>query len=127
VIDDDIRKKMREAMNPEKFGGVFSGNQTFTIDTLLPEIPLGGARLMYDQISVFGDGMTLGGQIKLPSDLDGKTFRTSVKSFGQPHRLEFCSMAVHPAVSSKNKGAHPGEITFRGGVYLENSGAFHDL
>jgi hypothetical protein len=127
AIDEDIRKKMRKAMNPEKFGGVFSGDQTFTIDTLLPEIPLGGVRLMYDQISVFGDGMTIGGTVKLPPDLSGKTFRASVKSFGQPYRLEFCSMAVPAADSSKNKRAHPGEITFRGGVYLENSGAFHGL
>src|SRR6185312_6085206 len=100
--DNGLREKMSHAMEPEKFGGTFAGAHALTIDTLLPEIPLGGARITYNQISVFADGMTIGGTVKLPPDQKRKTLHPSVKPFGQPHRLEFCSMAAQTGNSSKN-------------------------
>ena len=118
---------MRDAMDPEKFGGAFIGDQAFTVDTLLPEIPLGSARLAYHQISVFADGMTIGGTVKLPLDHGRKTLQPSVKPFGQPHRLEFCSMATRAGDKAKTRNAAPGDMTTKGGVRLENYGAFHDL
>ena len=114
-------------MDPEKFGGAFAGDQVFTIDTILPEILLGGARLVYKQISVFADGMTIGGSVKLPIDQGQKTLQPCVKSFGQPHRLEFCSMAARTGDNPKNGNTNPGDATTKGSVQLENSGAFHDI
>ncbi len=125
--DDGFREKMRGAMDAEKFGGAILGDQAFTIDTILPEIPLGGARLTYNQISVFADGMTMGGSVKLPLDQGRKTLQPSVKPFGQPHRLEFCSMAACAGDKAKSKSAHPGDVTIKAGVHLENYGALHDL
>ncbi|HEY4247936.1 MAG TPA: hypothetical protein VGM64_13870 [Lacunisphaera sp.] len=126
-IDNELHEKMRDAMDPEKFGGAFAGDQAFTIDTILPEIPLGGARLRYNQISVFADGLTIGGSVKLPVDQGQKKFQPCVKSFGQPHRLEFCSMAVRVSANTKTGNTNPGDATTTGSVRLENSGAFHDL
>ena len=127
TIDDGLREKMRNAMDPEKFGGASGGDRAFTIDTILPEIQLAGARLTYNQISVFADGMTIGGSVMLPRDQGRKTLQALVKPFGQPHRLEFCAMAARADDKVKSRNVHPGDVTTRGGVYLQNYGAFHDL
>ncbi|MEO6995282.1 MAG: hypothetical protein ABI273_16870 [Lacunisphaera sp.] len=126
-IGDALREKMSEAMDPENFGGALIGGQAFTIDTVLPEILLGSAQLDYHQISVFADGMTIGGSVKLPLDHGRKTLQPAVKPFGQPHRLEFCSMAARAGDKTETGYTAPGDVTTKGSVQLENYGAFLDL
>ena len=55
--------------DPAKFGGIKVDDHHFYVDTLLPALAFGNARFKFDSNYGRQDGMTLGGPVRMPSQL----------------------------------------------------------
>ena len=102
-------------------------DRAFLNETALPEIWFGGARFGYDGMIASPAGMTIGGLVKLPPGPGRKTLQPAVTPFGQPFRLEFCSMLAHPCADTSSPGVPVGDANTHGRVWLGNLGAFGDV
>ncbi len=126
-IDNMVEDVVERFMDPTKFGGTPIGDHAFTIDSVLPEISFGGAKLGYASAIASPEGMTIGGVVRLPLDFGKDTLQTSVNHFELPYRLERCRLLAKSGSGAPSKTVSLSEVTTKGSVWLENLGAYCDV
>jgi hypothetical protein len=90
-VEKYIESQVAGALDPTKFGGVPTGDRSFVMDRLLPLIGFSGARFRYDSALASAEGMTIGGPVTLPVDVDTSTLTILVRAFEKSARLVVCS------------------------------------
>jgi len=72
-VTDLVKDAITGYMNPARFGGVAIDDHSFVLESPLPEILFGGARLEHTTLIATSTGMTFGGSVELPVEDNEKT------------------------------------------------------
>ena len=111
-------------MDPTTFGGSATGDHAFTLDTGLPDVSFGGARLRYDVVAAAPEGMTLGGAVRLPLAPSRATLRATPHPFGLPTRTTFCRELAKSGSGDPSKTVLLSEVSTSGSVWLDDLGSY---
>lgn len=123
-VDDLVASVVAESMDSTTFGGNATGDHSFTLDTGLPDVSFGGARLHYDVIAAAPEGMTIGGTVRLPLEPSRATLRTTVRPFGLPTRTTFCRELARSGNGNPSKTVLLSEVSTTGRVWLDDHGRY---
>lgn len=124
VEDHIIESKVKEYMDPTKFGGVPISDHVFALDMPLRKDLLGSAKFEHSSIGASPEGMTIGGSVKLPPDPGTNILQLSVSPFGLPQCLFTCRQLARSGSGAPPKSVSIDEVTTFGSAWLYDSGAF---
>ncbi len=65
-VNDIVKEAITGFMNPARFGGIPVDEHTFIRENDLPDISFGGASLEHTTLIATANGMTFGGQVRIP-------------------------------------------------------------
>jgi hypothetical protein len=72
-VIDLVKDAITGYMNPTRFGGIAIDDHSFVLESPLPEILFGGARLEHTKLVATSAGMTFGGSVELLEEAHVKT------------------------------------------------------
>ncbi|GAB2581647.1 hypothetical protein [Microlunatus antarcticus] len=121
-VDDIVASVIAGSLDPTTFGGSSTGARSFTLDTGLPGVSFGGARLRYDSVLAAPEGMTLGGAVLLPLAPDRATLRATARPFGLPVRTTFCRELAKSGSGDPSQVVLLSEVSTTGSVWLDDLG-----
>jgi hypothetical protein len=90
-VEDTVAQLVATALDPRQFGGTPTGPRSFYLDSRLPDLTFGGAGLAYASAVASADGMTIGGPVRLVTELDRATLQTGVTQFEDPRFVVYAS------------------------------------
>lgn len=117
-VEKYFENEIAGALDPTKFGGVPTGDRSFAMDRLLPQIGFSGARFQYASALASAAGMTIGGPVTLPADVGASTLTFTLHTFGPVTRFVFCSEGPR-----SNAPLEPRFVATSANVSLQDAGA----
>lgn len=118
-----VRQQVAHAFDPVVFGGVKTGERTFTIERALPVFDLARARMHADGMDAGPDGIVLGGSVATPVDIGRRTVAVHPRSWaGGAQAVTWCSQGA-----TSDETPHPHLFTSAAEIEYVDGGALCDV